>query len=590
MQDLELLLSKTIRIYDSLKEGDKHKLIELARNILGLGFEIQYSSIYLHLIQSGYGICSLQIVNITDETFIFLKKFSKSSKDIIPIQNEKTYFDKYWNNNIYRKIFAFDESLYRNAESISTLSELGNVLKQIKNVFLDDIVVDFRFESIAFKDYRCFKDENFVFNPTSTVLLGKNASGKTSILEGLTVALGGFLSGIDESTDSKTISAEDIRFTSKEEEGAPITDHHPPSIVYFTTKLMDEKIQWSRTRNSLTSTKITTKDSNVITYVVRQLVEDIRNEKVTRNIVLPVFSYHGTGRVANFTRDMGLLERTEKISRFVGYKDCLKAASNYKFFLAWYRKMKLRAFEMQRQIPSLNAVTDAINKCLKLLTDDEGERRVETILYFEGQIHAKFLDGEVFPISFLSDGYQDVIGIVSDIAYRMAILNPKLGGDILQTTPGVVLIDEVDLHLHPKWQQKILYVLKNIFPKVQFITTTHSAIVISTTDDNEALELSNNNGEIFAHPVGNPRDWYIADILKQAFHIEKKPLFVTQEDSTGLSLEERIQNFSNAIKEYLVIPTEEGRIAIQELYNDILPSLPDDSPKRRAVDSLMGLI
>ena len=84
------------------------------------------------------------------------------------------------------------------------------------------------------------------------------------------------------------------------------------------------------------------------------------------------------------------------------------------------------------------------------------------------------------PVSQLSDGYKCTISLIADIAYRMAILNPQLLNKVLVETEGIILIDEVDLHLHPKWQKRILKDLMDIFPKVQFIVSTHAPEVINS--------------------------------------------------------------------------------------------------------------
>ena len=66
-------------------------------------------------------------------------------------------------------------------------------------------------------------------------------------------------------------------------------------------------------------------------------------------------------------------------------------------------------------------------------------------------------------------------------------------GNVCKETEGIVLIDEVDLHLHPTWQQRIIGDLKEIFPKVQFIVTTHAPAVISTVKS-EIIILLNDGG------------------------------------------------------------------------------------------------
>ena len=92
------------------------------------------------------------------------------------------------------------------------------------------------------------------------------------------------------------------------------------------------------------------------------------------------------------------------------------------------------------------------------------------------EIQMFFCDGktEVLPLSYLSDGAKSILTIVADIAYRMAVLNPQLLGDVIQKTDGIVLIDEIDMHLHPSWQRRIIGSLHKTFPNVQFIFTTHS--------------------------------------------------------------------------------------------------------------------
>jgi hypothetical protein len=84
-----------------------------------------------------------------------------------------------------------------------------------------------------------------------------------------------------------------------------------------------------------------------------------------------------------------------------------------------------------------------------------------------------------------------MLGMVADIAHRMARLNPDLGVEVLEKTQGIVVIDELDLHLHPKWQYSVVENLRSIFPKVQFIATTHSPFIIQSARDGEVVYLDN---------------------------------------------------------------------------------------------------
>ena len=89
-------------------------------------------------------------------------------------------------------------------------------------------------------------------------------------------------------------------------------------------------------------------------------------------------------------------------------------------------------------------------------------------------------DGRLTPFYHLSDGYRNTLAMAADIAVRAATLNPALSSLAMEETPGVVLIDEIDLHLHPKWQRQIVEDLRGAFPKIQFVATTHSPFIIQS--------------------------------------------------------------------------------------------------------------
>jgi predicted ATP-binding protein involved in virulence len=82
--------------------------------------------------------------------------------------------------------------------------------------------------------------------------------------------------------------------------------------------------------------------------------------------------------------------------------------------------------------------------------------------------------------------------MAADIAYRCIQLNPHLGENAVTDTPGVVLIDELDLHLHPNWQRHVVADLKNAFPNIQFVATTHSPFIVQSLEADELINLDNN--------------------------------------------------------------------------------------------------
>ncbi len=118
-----------------------------------------------------------------------------------------------------------------------------------------------------------------------------------------------------------------------------------------------------------------------------------------------------------------------------------------------------------------------------------GERVIFSTRYTDEIVALQTEDGTVVPFTSLSDGYRNVIKIILDIAARMCILNPYQKGDTLKNTPGIVVIDEIDLSLHPTWQRKIINILKQLFPKIQFICATHSPFIIQSLEEGELITL-----------------------------------------------------------------------------------------------------
>ena len=95
----------------------------------------------------------------------------------------------------------------------------------------------------------------------------------------------------------------------------------------------------------------------------------------------------------------------------------------------------------------------------------------------------------------MSDGFKAMINIVAEIAHRCIELNGFLGVDAVKKTPGIIMIDEVDLYLHPHWQQHILSDLQNAFPEMQFVVTTHSPFIVQSVKSQNVITLDGRIGD-----------------------------------------------------------------------------------------------
>jgi predicted ATP-binding protein involved in virulence len=118
-----------------------------------------------------------------------------------------------------------------------------------------------------------------------------------------------------------------------------------------------------------------------------------------------------------------------------------------------------------------------------------------------------------------------MVALVADVAHRCVRLNPHLGEDAAKRTPGVVLIDEVDMHLHPRWQQLVIQLLRTAFPDVQFIVSTHSPHVLTTVrkDSIRIIRGDENGNWTTAPPKHSPLGQESGDALAFVMGAHARP-------------------------------------------------------------------
>lgn len=213
-------------------------------------------------------------------------------------------------------------------------------------------------------------------------------------------------------------------------------------------------MKWIRSLNS-ESGKITIKDASELTGIAKKAQNQIMTGD--KSLVLPLISYYGTGRLYAQKKEKRNLKSLTEFKRQVGYVDCMAAESNEKLMLNWFQMQTLKSLQEQQKTGILDrslllkTVEKAICRSFERIS---GARNASLI--FDLDTHRLVLEFESsdgnaqkFTMDEMSDGYKNTLSMIGDIAYRMAVLNPTLGDQVLEKTPGVVLIDEIDLHLHP---------------------------------------------------------------------------------------------------------------------------------------------
>ena len=344
-----------------------------------------------------------------------------------------------------------------------------------------------KINEITIKNFRGFEDFHAELNPNLTVFIGNNGSGKSTVLDAISISIGTFFSGLD-GVPGTGINKDDV--TCKSFDMGTVIDlqHQYPSVITAKGEVGGEIMEWSRSLNGAGG-RTTTIDAKSIISAAEGYQARIREGDTS--LILPNISYYGTGRLWAQKREKRPSDQLVQFSRLSGYIDCLAAESNEKLMLKWFEKMTIQQAQRQQPSPELNAVEQAVSRCFAGITGSE-----QVVTQFNLDTHSLdilYTDASGkkvrVPMKNLSDGYKNTIGMIADIAYRMAILNPQLLENVLTETPGIVLIDEVDLHLHPVWQQRIIRDLQTLFPKVQFIVSTHAPSVISSVKRENMLVL-----------------------------------------------------------------------------------------------------
>lgn len=346
-----------------------------------------------------------------------------------------------------------------------------------------------KIKAITLNNFRCFENLKIELNDGLTVIVGNNGVGKSSILDAISIAIGTFLAGFD-SVSTIGISKEDAHYKFYDM-GSVIDVQSQFPVIILSEGCVDGKpLVWKRELSSSTGrTRIV--DAKEMTFQSAEYQKRISSGD--KNLILPILSYYGTGRLWAQKKEKVASEQLYKFSRLIGYTDCLAAESNEKLMLKWFEKMTIQEAQNKTVSPEFSAVKQAMVKCFQGIT---GYSNVDMLFNLDTHnIDIRYEDHVgthlTFPMMTLSDGYKSTLCLVADIAYRMAILNPQLLGDVTQKTSGIVLIDEIDLHLHPLWQQRIIKDLTAIFPLVQFIVSTHSPTIISSVSKENLLILEN---------------------------------------------------------------------------------------------------
>jgi len=319
-----------------------------------------------------------------------------------------------------------------------------------------------RIKGLTIKSFRGFENLDINFDDQlSTIFLGGNGTGKSTILDSISVMLSKFFSQIFKLLELQTVNNKNIGFSKSD-----INNKSEESVVSIHTSYLDLSVYFTERISQLDNSKF---------YCSKIDLYDFAHKV---NSDLPLVAHYMTNRVVPEIESKVLEPiRLEDLDITEAYSFYSKSRqTNFIELFTWFRS--LEDIENQMRLDGehsyrdkqLQAVRDAIAHVVPEFSDLRVNRRPPA------KIEVTKNNSERFSINQLSDGEKCFLAMVGDLARRLAIANPKKDEPLKGY--GIVLIDEIELHLHPEWQRRVIPRLTETFPNCQFIITTHSPQVL----------------------------------------------------------------------------------------------------------------
>ena len=379
-----------------------------------------------------------------------------------------------------------------------------------------------KIRSINIQNFKKFEQMSLDLHPRFTLLVGDNGAGKTTILDALAVAAGVWLVDPPDSTlvnSGRNISRNDIRLVPRRSgDRVQFIEQKPVSVKACGT-IVDQNVTWKR---QIPKNRVRTSntDSKKALNIVGSHFSAIESGA---SILTPIVAYYGAGRawLPSRSRSRSSANTSGPSRRWSAFYDCFEERIRLTDLQEWFKRETIAfAGSGGRWRSGYHAVKTAILRCV-LDADDiwyDGDRD-EIVLSIQGTAQS---------FASLSAGYRMMLALIADIAIKAVTQNSHLlpeaemGSDheqlpeVLRQTPGLILIDEIDAHLHPKWQRRVVGDLKDTFPSIQFVCTSHSPFVIQSLDPGELRLLDGTDVDPKEEYANQP----IEDIAEDIQHIK----------------------------------------------------------------------
>lgn len=345
------------------------------------------------------------------------------------------------------------------------------------------------------------------FDSKFILLVGENGAGKTSLLEALADALGIWHATVL-GYGWRNISEDHIRRGWVGSNGARSLEKQFPVEVAIEGEIGGQELKWAR--GIYKGNKTSNKNARKAQDIIESLAEKAR---AGEPVSLPLVAYYGDGRLhldRQVRASRGGKENPKRVqnrlSRFEGNRNSLDSRIAWKDLVQWVARQEWVTFQEKQEPVEYKVFKQAILDCLEGGESFGYDARSEQIL-------VGIQRQGVLPLENLSAGQKSMVVMIGDLVRRLALLNPHLGLEVAHESPGVVLIDELDLHLHPVWQRKIAANLKRTFRQLQFICTSHSPQIIGELQPDEVRLLQGKQVSQPAQSFGMDTNWVLEVLM-----------------------------------------------------------------------------
>lgn len=351
-------------------------------------------------------------------------------------------------------------------------------------------------------NFRAIGDLQIQFDRSLTVLVGDNATGKTCSLSAIRIGLSQVTSFFGDALIEPQVG--DLRCLRG---GMPMA---------ASVTLSGDELSWS-----VRASPPPKGDPMVSDWSAWDLTDYLARIRAARrdqglDVPLPIVAHYGVERGGRPSASDGGTHSKHGSDRTSAWRGALRTTTRYDDLYAWFNEAEVEELRKQRDgvVDWRSSVLDAVRSAVGEVMANASNMRISPDGALTVLIRNRDRTEDEVDLDSLSGGYRSLLSLVADLAYRMALANPTIG----RHSEAIVLIDEVDLHLHPRWQQTVLDDLRRAFPNTQFIVTTHSEQVIASALPGQVVRLDRDPewGVVASQPAstyGATPDRIVEDVM-----------------------------------------------------------------------------